>query len=89
MDEAKLDKLLDDEFGDDVDEDMEDKGDDVDELYGDGGDWIVDDDGTYGVEDGEKTRGGRTEVGEYRCGVRVTRLTSGKCHESTRAVHAR
>jgi len=59
-----LDKLLDDEFGDDVDEDMEDKGEDVDDLFGEGGDdWIVDDDGGYGVEDGEKTRGGRTEVG--------------------------
>lgn len=61
--EANLDKLLDDEFGDEVDEDMEDKGDDVDDLYGDGGEWIVDDDGLYGGEDGEKARGGRTEVG--------------------------
>jgi len=42
---------------------MEDKGEDVDDLFGEGGDdWIVDDDGGYGVEDGEKTRGGRTEV---------------------------
>lgn len=63
MDEANLDKLLDDEFGDE-DADMEDKGEDVDDLYGDGGDWIVDDDGAYGGDDGEKTRGGRTEVGK-------------------------
>lgn len=60
----KLDKLLDDDFGD-GDEDMEDRGDDLDDLHDMGGDdWIVDDDGAYGVEDGEKTRGGRTEVGE-------------------------
>jgi len=62
----KLDKLLDDEFGEDVDDDMEDKGEDVDDLFGEGGDdWIVDDDGGYGAEDGEKTRGGRTEVGRF------------------------
>jgi len=59
-----LDKLLDDDFGD-GDEDMEDRGDDLDDLHDLGGDdWIVDDDGAYGAEDGEKTRGGRTEVGE-------------------------
>jgi chromosome transmission fidelity protein 4 len=61
-----LDKLLDDDFGD-GDEDMEDRGDDLDDLHDLGGDdWIVDDDGAYGVEDGEKTRGGRTEVGKWR-----------------------
>lgn len=60
-----LDKLLDDEFGDDLDDDLEEKGDDVDDLFGEAGDdWIEDDIGAYGEEDGEKTRGGRTEVGE-------------------------
>ena len=44
---------------------MEDKGEGVEDLFGDGDDWIVDDDGVYGAEDGERTRGGRTEVGEY------------------------
>ena len=59
----KLDKLLDDEFGDD--EDMEEKGEDVDDLFGEAGDdWIIDDDGGYAADDGERARGGRTEVGE-------------------------
>lgn len=57
----KLDRLLDDEFGDD--EDMEERGEDLVEDLAD--DWIVDDDGGYGADDGEKAWGkGRTEVGE-------------------------
>lgn len=58
----RIEKLLDDEFGDE--EDMEEKGEDL----GDNGedDWIVDDDGGYGEDDGEKKRGaGRTEVGKW------------------------
>nr|XP_019008454.1 chromosome transmission fidelity protein 4 [Kwoniella pini CBS 10737]OCF47235.1 chromosome transmission fidelity protein 4 [Kwoniella pini CBS 10737] len=68
--EAKnLDKLLDDEFGDD-EVDMEDKGEDLDndenDLFGDDG-WIVDDEdgvkGAYGKDDDErKWSNGRTEV---------------------------
>ncbi len=57
----KIEKLLDDEFGED--EDMEEKGEDlVDDLADD---WIVDDDGAYGADDGEKKKWGaeRTEVG--------------------------
>ncbi|WWD07638.1 hypothetical protein V865_005739 [Kwoniella europaea PYCC6329] len=66
----KLDKLLDDEFGDDNEVDMEEKGEDLDEneddLFGDDG-WIVnDDDGApagYGKDDEERKWGnGRTEV---------------------------
>ena len=57
----KLDRLLDDEFGEEADEELEDKGDD---LFGEGDDWIEDDDGLYAVDDGEKARGGRTEVGK-------------------------
>ncbi len=56
----KIEKLLDDEFGD---EDMEEKGEDLGEDLAD--DWIVDDDGGYAVDDGEKKwTSGRTEVGE-------------------------
>ncbi|WWC59498.1 uncharacterized protein I303_102054 [Kwoniella dejecticola CBS 10117] len=67
--EAKnLDKLLDDEFGDD-EVDMEEKGEDLDhdenDLFGDDG-WIVDDVGGgqgYGKDDDErKWSNGRTEV---------------------------
>lgn len=55
----KLDKLLDDEFGDEDDLDLEDRGEDLAD------DWIVDDDGTYLAEDdGYKGKAGRTEVGE-------------------------
>ncbi|WVQ83266.1 hypothetical protein IAT38_005405 [Cryptococcus sp. DSM 104549] len=62
----KLDRLLDDEFGDDGDDadDIEEKGEDLgdDDLFGDDG-WIVDDDGTYAKDEGEKKWGtGRTEV---------------------------
>jgi chromosome transmission fidelity protein 4 len=63
-----LDRLLDDDFGDDLDEDMEDKGEDVDDMIGEADDWIVDDDGLYAAEDGERTRGGRTEVGKWFSG---------------------
>ncbi|ORX33917.1 hypothetical protein BD324DRAFT_584077 [Kockovaella imperatae] len=60
--EAKrLERLLDDDFGD-GDEDMEEKGEDLEDDRDGGDDWIVDDDGAYAMEDGEKTRGGRTEV---------------------------
>lgn len=57
----KIERLLDDNFGDD--EDMDEKGEDlVDDLADD---WIVDDDGGYGANDEEKKWGpGRTEVGE-------------------------
>ncbi|WRT64744.1 uncharacterized protein IL334_001678 [Kwoniella shivajii] len=73
--EAKnLDKLLDDEFGDDLEMDMEEKGEDLDDAerdtFGDDG-WIVDDDGGYGKDDDErKWTSGRTEV------VNVTKAQS-------------
>lgn len=54
----KLDRLLDDEFGEDDDLDLEDRGEDLAD------DWIVDDDGTYlADDDGYKGKAGRTEVG--------------------------
>ena len=60
-----LERLLDDDFGDDAGEDLEDQGEDLDDAMNGGDDWIVDDDGEYAGEDGEKHRGGRTEVGTY------------------------
>ncbi|KAK8847432.1 hypothetical protein IAR55_005290 [Kwoniella newhampshirensis] len=60
-----LDRLLDDEFGDEeLDEDIQEKGEDLEDdgLFGDDG-WIVDDDGGYGKDDDEKKWAvGRTEV---------------------------
>jgi chromosome transmission fidelity protein 4 len=59
----RLDKLLDDEFDAEEDEDIEEKGEDLEGQYGD--DWIVDDDGQYAADDDEqKWSKGRTEVGE-------------------------
>lgn len=59
----KLDRLLDDEFDAEEDEDIEEKGEDLEGQYGD--DWIVDDDGQYAADDDEKQWSkGRTEVGE-------------------------
>lgn len=59
----KLDKLLDDEFGDDDDLDLEDRGEDL------GDDWLVDDDGGYREEETEKKwSNGRTEVGTSSLG---------------------
>nr|ODN89447.1 chromosome transmission fidelity protein 4 [Cryptococcus depauperatus CBS 7841] len=63
--QKKLDRLLDDEFGED--EDMEDKGEelgDEGDLFGDN-EWIVDDGGHYaddGKDDERKWGAGRTEV---------------------------
>ena len=73
----KLDRLLDDDFGDEDDAEVEDKGEDLDELEGDllGDDWIVDDDdgeGGYGENDDEKRWSKRrTEVGECGSGCVV------------------
>lgn len=55
----KLDRLLDDDFGDEHDLDLEDRGEDLAD------DWLVDDDeGGYLAEGNEHTkRSGRTEVG--------------------------
>nr|XP_031860604.1 uncharacterized protein CI109_003935 [Kwoniella shandongensis]KAA5527676.1 hypothetical protein CI109_003935 [Kwoniella shandongensis] len=68
-----LDRLLDDEFGEEaVDDDIDEKGEDLEDdgLFGDDG-WIVDDDGGYGKDDDEKKwASGRTEV------VNVTKAQS-------------
>ena len=60
-----LDKLLDDDFGDDFEDDLEDKGEDLDDAVDVADDWIVDDDGAYAADDGERFRSGRTEVGRF------------------------
>lgn len=53
----KLERLLDDDFGDD-DLDLDDQGEDLAD------DWLVDDEGGYLAEDGEHTkRSGRAELG--------------------------
>ncbi|ORY30355.1 hypothetical protein BCR39DRAFT_529347 [Naematelia encephala] len=55
----KIERLLDDEFGDDVD--LEDQGEELADDLAD--DWIVDDEGIYGADDDEKKWGtGRQEV---------------------------
>ena len=70
---TKIDRLLDDEFGDE--EDMEEKGEELGEDFAD--DWIVDDDGGYGVGDDEKKWSkGRTEVGVSFVRSNVARLTA-------------
>ncbi|BEJ14934.1 hypothetical protein CspHIS471_0407010 [Cutaneotrichosporon sp. HIS471] len=57
----KTDKMLDDDlFGEDEGIDLDEVGEELGDEVGD--DWIVDDDGAFAEDDGEATRGGRTQV---------------------------
>lgn len=76
-----LDKLLDDEFGED-DVDMEEKGEELGDDLAD--DWIVDDDGAYGGDDDERRfTKGRTEVGKLTC-MNVAHFS--ECNKSARCL---
>ena len=83
----RVDKLLDDDFGD-VD-DLDEKGEDLEDLDDMADDWIVEDQEGYGKDDEERKWGkGRTEVGESIPLRRCRRLTGSQCHQGSRGLYA-